>query len=92
MLCVSPPGCCAPHTVTYIHALPLQRKSTGKGTNFIAHMGKMIEEQETNMKQDLQEIYFNKMQYIMENLRKPKSATTRLAGLAQMAERAAAAK
>jgi len=64
------------------------KTATGEGKEkFIATMGKMIEQQESSMKGDLQEIYFNKMQYIMEKLRKMSATNVKLAGLAQKAAR-----
>ena len=64
-----------------------QRKSKSTGENFIAQMGRMVEEQETAMKCEIEELYFRKMAYVMANLRQVEGADTRLAGLAGKAEK-----
>jgi len=64
-----------------------QRSKVSGPKNYIAVMGGMIEKQETTMKGDLSQVYFNKMQYIMENLRKTGVHNVKLAGLAQKAAR-----
>jgi len=61
-----------------------QRTSKGTGDNFISHMGKMIEEQEGQMKSEIEELYFLKMAYVMSNLRHVESGSNnKLTGLAK---------
>jgi len=50
-------------------------------------MGKLIEDQEARMKSELEKIYFNKMLFILDSLRKDTHNNFKLAGLAQKAAR-----
>ena len=52
-----------------------QRKSKNTGENFIAQMGRMVEEQETAMKCEIEELYC-KMAYVMANRRQVEGADT----------------
>ena len=65
-----------------------QSKKSSNDGNLISQMGMMIEKQESGMKSEIEKIYFGKMSYVMSNLRHTENAAdTKLAGLAQMAEK-----
>lgn len=70
-------------------SLVRQRKLSSASKNVIAQMGALIETQEGTMKSEIEKIYFGKMSYILGNLRSTGGgADTKLAGLAQEAEKA----